>query len=108
MLGVCCLDGETRLSSVISRKMDEGHHCLLLPRQRRPCVVQPGVVSITRGITEGPADFCLCNVDSRVSQLKYLQLCMRNFLECLTSSGIFLIGTIASTNSKDQPSAQVQ
>ncbi len=28
----------------------------LLIRQRRPCVVQPGVVSITRGITEGPAE----------------------------------------------------
>jgi len=82
VLGVCCLDGETRLSSVISRKMDEGHHCLLLPRQRRPCVVQPGVVSITRGSRKVRQNVCLCNVDSRVSQLKYLQLCMRKLLEC--------------------------
>ena len=70
-----------------------------------------GVVSISRA-PERPAvrTSCLCNVDSRVSQLKYLQLCMRNFkfLECLTSVlGTFLVGTIASTN-RDQPSAQVQ
>ena len=43
------------------------------------------MVSITRGITEGPAGLCLCNVNSRFSQLKYLPLCMRNFLESLTS-----------------------
>ena len=81
----------------------------LLIRQCGPCAGATGCGVHYPGLTERPAErLCLCNVDSRVSQLKYLQLCMRNFLECLTSSGIFLIGTIASTNSRDQPSAQVQ
>ena len=83
----------------------------LLIRQCGPCAGATGCGVHYPGLTERPAErLCLCNVDSRVSQLKYLQLCMRNFLECLTSSGTFLIGTIASTNSRDQPSlsAQVQ
>ena len=81
----------------------------LLIRQCGPCAGATGCGVHYPGFTERPAErLCLCNVNSRVSQLKYLPLCMRNFLECLTSSGTFLVGTIASTNSRDQLSAQVQ
>jgi hypothetical protein len=52
---------------------------ILLLRQRRPCVVQPGVVSITRGSRKVRQVVCLCNVDSRVSQLYRYSCALRNF-----------------------------
>ena len=56
---------------------------LLLIRQCGPCAGATGCGVHYPGLTERPAErLCLCNVDSRVSQLKYLQLCMRKLLEC--------------------------
>jgi hypothetical protein len=56
---------------------------LLLIRQCGPCAGATGCGVHYPGFTERPAErLCLCNVDSRVSQLKYLQLCMRKLLEC--------------------------